>query len=167
MIIDRFSTAFRDGLSGLYSEAYFIEVFQREWNRMLREQDALSILIMHPHLNIEKEDDQFAFKVLSEMVESSTKRSTDLVCRFQNNEIAIGLFNLDEDGTETIVHRIINGANELTEVISNLDISIGGLNILPSNQIEINEMFEITERLACKAEGKGKNAYEVQYYQVH
>ena len=168
MIINRFSTSFRDALSGLYSEAYFAEVFQREWHRMLREQDALSIIIIHPHLNISDENDKLTFKLVSEVVEASTKRATDLACRFQHNDIAIGVFNLDEDGTETVIGRIIQSTeHELAGLLDNLDLSIGALNVLPSTQMEINEVFRITQELADKAETKGKNAYEMQYYQMH
>ena len=168
MIIDRFSTSFRDGLSGLYSEAYFAEVFQREWHRMLREQDALSIIIVHPHLNVDNREDRMTFKLIAELIESSTKRSTDLACRFQNNEIAVGVFNLDEDGTETIIGRMIQSTEQgLEGIIEGYDLSIGALNVLPSNQMDINEIFDLTEELAIKAETKGRNAYEMQYFQMH
>jgi PleD family two-component response regulator len=168
MIFSRFSTSFRDQISGLYSEAYFAEVFQREWHRMLREQDALSVIIVRPHLNISNKDDQISFKLISELVEGSTKRATDLVCRFQENEIAVGVFNLDEDGTETIINRMLeNLESKFHGLIPNVDLAIGGLNVLPSNQIDIGEIFSITEDLASRAEQKGKNNYEVQYYQMH
>lgn len=168
MIFDRFSTSFRDSLSGLYSEAYFAEVFQREWHRMLREQTSLSIIIIHPHLDIENKNDQLSFKLIAETVESTTKRSTDIVCRFQSNEIAVGLFNLDENGTETILQRLVDAIEpQLSDLVNNVDLSIGALNVLPSNQIEIDDIFERTEELADKAELKGKNCYELEYYQLH
>ncbi|MDU0114240.1 diguanylate cyclase [Psychrosphaera aquimarina] len=168
MIFDRFSTSFRDSLSGLYSEAYFAEVFQREWHRMLRENDSLSILIVHPHLNIDNPNDQLSFKLISEAIEASTKRSTDIVCRFQSNEIAVGLFNLNEEGTETIVNRIIQSIEpQLSELVSNIDLSIGAINVLPTYQIQINDIFERTEQLANMAELKGKNNYQLEHFQVH
>ena len=168
MIIDRYSTSFRDGLSGLYSEAYFAEVFQREWNRMLREKDALSIIIIHPHLNLNTEEDRLKFKLVSEIVEASTKRSTDIACRFQYNEIAVGVFNLDEVGTETVVTRIIESTEHgLAASFEDLHLSIGGLNVLPSTQMEINEIFQLTENLVSRADGKGKHAYAIEYYQMH
>lgn len=109
-----------------------------------------------------------SFKLISELVENSTKRATDLVCRFQDNEIAVGLFNLDEEGTETIVHRVLNNMEKkLKGLIQEPNIAIGGLNVLPSMQMNIEEIFDITEDLATKAEQKGKNAYEIQYYQMH
>lgn len=168
MIFDRFSTSFRDSLSGLYSEAYFAEVFQREWHRMQREQDALSVIIVHPHLNIENLDDQLSFKLIAETIEQCTKRATDIVCRFQSNEIAIGLFNLNEVGTEVIIQRIFDNLDSaLSELVGNVDIAIGALNVLPSNAIEINQIFEKTEELTNIAEKKGKNAYELEYFQIH
>ena len=135
---------------------------------MLREQDALSIIIVHPHLNVDNQEDRMTFKLIAELIESSTKRSTDLACRFQNNEIAVGVFNLDEDGTETIIGRMIQSTEQgLEGIIEGYDLSIGALNVLPSNQMDINEIFNITEGLACKAESKGRNAYEMQYFQMH
>ncbi|NVK23964.1 MAG: diguanylate cyclase [Gammaproteobacteria bacterium] len=164
MIFDTFSTSFKDGLSGLYSEAYFAEVFQREWHRMLREQDALSVIIIHPHLNISNENDQLSFKLIADSVGSSTKRATDIVCRFQSNEIAIGLFNLNSEGTEVIVNRILAAIEpQLSELLPNIDISIGALNVHPSNAINIADVFERAEELADLAELKGKNAYEIDY----
>ena len=162
MIFDTFSTSFRDGLSGLYSEAYFAEVFQREWHRMLREQDSLSIIIIHPHLNLEDDSDQLSFKLIADAIELSTKRSTDLACRFHSDEIAIGLFNLDQKGTEVIINRIISTIEpQLNELIQNIDLSIGAINVHASNQVDIEQMFERAEALADLAEQKGKNAYEI------
>lgn len=168
MIFNRLSTSFRDDISGLYSEAYFAEVFHREWHRMLRERDALSIIIIRPHLSLKSDNDKMAFKLISELVEKATKRATDLVCRFGENEIAIGAFNLDEDGTETIIHRVLTSSETtLAGLIYSLNLSIGGLNIFPSNQIDINSVFKLTEELTSKAESRGSNTYEIGYYQMH
>ncbi|MDC2891016.1 GGDEF domain-containing protein [Psychrosphaera algicola] len=168
MIFSRLETSFRDNLSGLYSEAYFAEVFQREWNRMMREKDALTIMIIHTHLNVNQELDRKMFKVVSEHVENSTKRSTDLVCRFHENEIAIGLFNLDENGTETVAKRILTDCvSELVQLGININFSIGALNVLPNNDIELEQLFNLTEDLTFKAESKGPNACELQYYKLH
>lgn len=168
MIFNQMHTSFRDRLSGLYSQDYFTEVFRREWHRMVRERDALSVIIVHPHLNPNKDEDRFAFRVLSDVITNSTKRATDLVCRFQDNEIAIGVFNLDESGTETIVNRIIEDAEiALSTMPQLLDLSIGALNILPTNTTDPNEAFLLTERLAEEAERKGKNTYRLEYYKLH
>ena len=164
MIFDTFTTSFRDGLSGLYSEAYFAEVFQREWHRMLREQKSLSVIIIHPHLNMDDEHDQLSFKFIADYVESSTKRATDIVCRFQSNEIAVGLLNLNSDGTEVIINRIFESIEpRLSELLQNIDLSIGALNVTPSNTIDIQQIFERAEQLASQAERTGKNAYDLAY----
>ncbi len=168
MIFNHLDTSFRDRLSGLYSEEYFVQVFHREWHRMLREKDALSVLIIHPHLNTNREDDKLAFKLVSESIKRSTKRSTDLVCRFHSNEIAIGLFNLDESGTEAVVKRIISDINEsLGSFTHPIDLSIGALNLFPSPTIDLEEVFLKTEKLADAAELEGKNAYKLEYLNLH
>ena len=168
MIFNQLQTSFRDSLSGLYSEDYFAEVFQREWHRMMRERDALSVIIIHPHLNPRKEEDKLAFRLVSDAVKYSTKRATDLVCRFQENEIAIGVFNLDEEGTETIITRILEDAEiALSNLPFSSDLSIGALNILPNSDIDPEEVFRMTEQLADEAEQKGKNAYRLKYFKLH
>ncbi len=168
MIFDHRETSFRDRLTGLYSEEYFVQVFQREWHRMQREKDALSVVIIHPHLNTNREDDKLAFKLVSESIQGSTKRSTDLVCRFQTNEIAIGLFNLDEEGTETILNRIFTDIDiYCSNLQTPIDLSIGALNVLPTNEINLEEVFKLTEKLADDAEQKGKNAYKLKYFKLH
>ena len=75
-----------------------LKCFQREWHRMLSEQDTLSVIIVHPHLNINDVNDQLSFKLIAETIESATKRATDIACRFQSNEIAIAVFNFDSRG---------------------------------------------------------------------
>lgn len=168
MIFDRYSTSFRDSLSGLYSEAYFAEVFQREWNRMLREQDALSVIIVHPHLDLDDKNDQLSFKLIAQSIESATKRSTDMACRFQSSEIAVAVFNLDSLGTEVIIRRILNKVEpELAELIHDIDLSIGALNLQPNRRTDINYVFEKAERLAKTAEQKGKNNYQLEYVKIH
>lgn len=168
MIFNQMHTSFRDRLTGLYSEDYFAEVFQREWHRMMRERDALSVIIIHPHLNPNRDDDKLAFRLISEAITKSTKRATDLVCRFQENEIAIGVFNLDEEGTETIITRILSDVEiALANLPMSVDLSIGALNILPSHDINPEEVFRITEKLADEAELKGKNAYTLKYFKLH
>lgn len=135
---------------------------------MMREKQALSILIVHTHLNTNKEHDRTTFKILSELIEDATKRSTDLVCRFHNNEIAIGLFSLDEEGTATVADRILHDCVEqIKQLGENVNLAIGALNVVPSNEIELNDVFDVVESLTAKAEHKGKNSYEIDYYRMH
>lgn len=135
---------------------------------MLREQDALSVIIVHPHLNINDQTDQLSFKLIAESIESATKRATDIACRFQSNEIAIAVFNLDPGGTEVVIKRILEQIEpDLSELIGNIDLSIGALNVLPSNHIEINDVFEQAEKLAEMAETKGRNNYLLEYMKLH
>lgn len=168
MIFDRYSTSFRDSISGLYTEAYFAEVFQREWHRMLRDKTALSVVLIEPHLRIDSPHDQLSFKLIAEAVENATKRGTDIVCRFQSESIAIGLFNLDDRGTETVVSRVINAADDnLGQLIDNLDLTIAALNVLPTPKMTIEEVFEKAMSLLAAAGKKGKNSYLIDYYPSH
>ena len=161
MIFDGLNPSFKDSLSGLYNQDYFTEVFQREWHRMLRESHALSIISVHSHLDIDDPSDQAMFKLISQVVESSIKRSSDLACRFHANQIAIGLFNLDQKGTEKIVKRIIDSLNlQSSTVNEHVNISVGAVNVVPNSQLHIENVFERTDTLAELAQLQGKNSYQ-------
>jgi diguanylate cyclase (GGDEF)-like protein len=165
MIFDSLNTSLRDSMSGLYNEEYFAETFQREWHRVLRESDTLSIIMVHPHLDIDDPNDQASFKLISEIVESSIKRASDIACRFQSNQIAIGLFNLDPQGTEKVIKRIINSLGpQSSALFEHVNISIGAVNVLPNSQLQIAKVFQRTNTLADMAQLQGKNTYQCESF---
>lgn len=107
MIYSFHNSAFRDQQTGLYNEAYFMEVFYREWHRMLREKLALSLLVIHPQLDISHDNGMSEYLNLATLLDKSTYRATDLVSRFAERKFIIGLFDLAPQGAEVVIARIL------------------------------------------------------------
>lgn len=171
MIYSFENSVFKDKETGLYSEAYFMEVFHREWHRMIREHHALSVLIIHPNLDIDKPKGLQEYVNLAHLLNDSTKRTTDLVSRFHNNEFIVGLFDLNPDGTTTIIQRILNsikqGGNGTLLLAKNA--FIGGLNVYPSNNIDIGNVLQEAETITGlqSRSTQIETHYELRLYEVH
>lgn len=84
-----------DGLTGLYNRRYFDEIYAIEWNRSMRSQTPLSVILFdiddfklindhHGHLA----GDEYLRK-LSKMVQSVFKRNIDLTARYGGEEFII------------------------------------------------------------------------------
>ncbi len=163
--------SFRDQETGLYSQAYFMEIFYREWHRVVRENQALSLLIMQPNLNIVEPEALKEFITLGHLLEENTWRTTDLVSRYQNNEFIIGLFNLDPSGTTMVIDRISSAVSQHSNGQTR-NAFIGGVNICPDRQMDINGLFEqvksITSTATIKTRSKSdKLSYELRQFTLN
>lgn len=169
MIYSFQNSSFRDSDTGLYNEAYFMEIFYREWHRLIREQEALSIVIIDPHLSLSNPQNKICFKALADTINSSTLRATDIVSRFHENEFIIGLFNLDEEGTETILQRITDNVTDATTLLtnSNVSASIGALHVLPSHDMNIESVLTSAEKLVEDLANSPEEKIKIEYYQAH
>jgi diguanylate cyclase (GGDEF)-like protein len=165
MIFSFQNASFRDQATGLYNQAYFMEVFNREWHRLIRDKKALSILIVDPHLTKFSPSVTEELQRIAQVLENQTLRSTDITCRFSENVFAMGLFSLDEKGTEVIIKRIVEELNTL-EIQGGFhcNLSIGGVNVLPDISIDLNDVFKQSFDALQQAESSGKNGFIVQHY---
>ncbi|RCU49411.1 diguanylate cyclase [Corallincola holothuriorum] len=173
MIFSYRNSAFRDVVTGLYNQAYFLEVFQREWKRQLREQQSLSILLIDPHLpHTPQAQQKLLLNKLARLLEDSTYRATDIVSRIDPMLFTLCLFNLNESGTETVLNRLFAMLEQLQisqseENGAPVNIAIGALNVLPSPDIEIDSLFAELQRLTNAAEQKGQNQFELERLSIH
>jgi GGDEF domain-containing protein len=171
MIYSFENSSFRDRETGLYSEAYFMEIFHREWHRMIREHHALSVLVVHPNLDILSPDGMQDYVQLAQIINKNTKRTTDLVSRFHNNEFIVGLFDLTADGTTTIIERILT-AIKISSEHNHLHSSsafIGGLNVFPNQNLDICNVLEEVETITSLNARRRKleSAYELRLHEMN
>ena len=171
MIYSFENSVFKDKETGLYSEAYFMEVFHREWHRMIRAHHALSVLIIHPNLDINKPKGLQQYVNLAHLLNDSTKRTTDLVSRFHNNEFIIGLFDLTPDGTTTIIERILSSIKQSDSgtLVQAKNAFIGGLNVYPSSNVDIGNVLQEAETIAGmqSRNSQTESHYELRLHEVH
>ena len=172
MIYSFENACFRDKDTGLYSEAYFMEIFYREWHRMIREHNALSVLVIDPHIDIKSASGLQSYVNLAQLLESSTKRKTDLVSRFHDSEFIIGLFDLSPDGTTTIIERILETIENQTDgaVPSAKNTFIGALNVYPTQHLDISKILSEAEGLATNPamhQQSNQSQYALRTHEVH
>jgi diguanylate cyclase (GGDEF)-like protein len=166
MIYSFQNASFRDGETGLYNQAYFMEVFNREWHRLMRDKSALSILFLNPHINLSNSIEKECFIQIAHLLEELTYRSSDIICRFDDKFFAIGLFDLNKQGTNVIVKRIQKEIEQNIKLRSTaVNITVGATNVLPSTSILIENLFEKTAMTLTEAEHQGTNAYTI--HQLH
>ncbi|WP_233520489.1 diguanylate cyclase domain-containing protein [Flocculibacter collagenilyticus] len=146
-----------------------MEIFNREWHRLMREQDALSFVIVNPHIKTLDENSKVGFQIVAKVLEKSVLRATDLLSRFHDNEFAVGLFNLNENGTNTIIQRIYDNLDSISDELYklNIHVSIGALNVLPNNDIDLMNIIRSAKELAEAAYKENKQGYKLEYYQCH
>ena len=166
MIFSFQNASFRDAETGLYNQAYFMEVFNHEWHRLIRAKANLSFLLLNPHVNLSNKTEKQNFIKIASLLKQQTYRSSDIICRFDDNIFAIGLFDLNKQGTDTIVERFQQKIKEtLKPILPGLNLTIGAINVLPSGAISVEDIFEQTEQMLIESEHQGSNSYSIR--QLH
>ncbi|MDP5213120.1 diguanylate cyclase [Pseudoalteromonas tunicata] len=164
MIFSFQNASFKDPETGLYNQAYFMEVFVREWHRLIRDQDSLTIMFLNPHVNLKDEQQKTQFIELANIVRNQTLRSTDIVCRFNESFFALGLFGLDNNGTDIIINRI---KSALQNKFTGLNMNYGAINLAPDNSFNVENIFEQTALTLKAAEDEGINCYKIKTITHH
>ena len=168
MIFSFQNASFRDTETGLYNQAYFMEIFNREWHRLIRDDNSLSVLLFNPHIKINGDADTSKLIQVGNILTEQTLRSTDITCRFNKHCFAMGLFGLGQDGTKVILERILKALAE-QEAIGALhcNLSIGAVNVKPELDISPEEIFKRTIAALKCAEESGMNSYQLEQFSIH
>ena len=98
-------SGFRDPETGVYNQTYFMEIFNREWHRHIRERQTLALLYLCPQID-ETDKQAHLLELFIGQVQQALMRTSDLVARMNQDNFAVGLFNIDTQGTYTVIERI-------------------------------------------------------------
>ena len=156
MIYSFRNSSFRDPETGVYNQIYFMEVFNREWHRHLREKQSLALLYLCPHIH-ETVKQPHLLELFTNQVQEALLRATDLLARLDTNHFALGLFNVDEQGTQVVLARIEAQINEFKEKYGkdhnfSIDYKLAGGICIPSDDKNIEGLFVQVESLSSQLE---------------
>ncbi|MCH1931616.1 diguanylate cyclase [Shewanella sp. A25] len=156
MIYSFRNSGFRDPETGVYNQTYFMEVFHREWHRHMREHQSLALLYLCPHIH-ETVKQPHLLEFFTKQVQEALLRATDLLARMDHNHFALGLFNIDEDGTEVVLKRIEEQIGEFNREIAQnhklkIDYKLAGCICLPTNAHRIESLFANVSQLSLELE---------------
>lgn len=133
-----------------------MEAFNREWHRHLREKQSLALLYLCPHIH-ETIKQPHLLELFTNEVQEALLRATDLMARLDTNHFALGLFNVDEQGTKVVLKRIDEKINHFLEEHGKshnftLDYKLAAGICLPSSTHKIEDLFVSVEELAAQLE---------------
>lgn len=149
-------SSFRDRETGLYNQNYFMEVFSREWYRLIREQQGIAIITSRIAQDFTKDSD--TNQLFANVILTNLFRSSDLASRFDNNEFIIGLFNLDPEGLETVLERLSKATAETPKL--KRKVHFGGAFLLPKNDTNLKSLFIESHDIAQELEQTNQAAYQ-------
>jgi two-component system chemotaxis family response regulator WspR len=154
-----------DGLTGLGNRRYFDEYLAAEWRRGLRNQTALSVLMIdvdsfkryNDHYGHLAGDD--ALKQVSNVLQESANRSTDLAARYGGEEFVIVLTDASPDGASVVAERISQGVRDLQipHGEGRLTVSIGVATLVPTEGGSPDELVSVADKALFRAKLTGRD----------
>ncbi|QUN04668.1 diguanylate cyclase [Shewanella yunxiaonensis] len=155
MIYSFSNSGFRDPETGVYNQTYFMEVFNREWYRHLRDQQTLALLYLSPLLP-GMINQPHLLDFFTGRIQASLLRTTDLLARLNQTLFAVGLFNTDEIGTQTVIERITEQLEEFSGEYRQhhgvgFDYRIAACLCQPSTEVKPEALFIEAEGRCIKA----------------
>ena len=159
--------ATRDGLTGLANRRCFDDTLHAEWQRALRQQQALSLLMVdvdhfkdyndaHGHLGGDECLQRIAGAVASEM------RANDLVARYGGEEFSVILPNQSLKGAAIVAERIRSRVEHLQlpkrkDARQYVTVSIGAATALPAPESLPSQLVATADAALYRAKHMGRN----------
>lgn len=158
-----------DSLTGLYNRGYFDMILEKEFRRMFRTKDQISIIMIdidyfkayndtYGHL---KGDD--CLKTIASIMNSCIKRPQDIIARYGGEEFVCVLPQTDKAGAISIASNIKNSIESMniphknSKVAKHITISIGIATSICDENITEKDILKIADKNLYKAKENGRN----------
>jgi diguanylate cyclase (GGDEF)-like protein len=160
-----------DGLTGLANRRRFDQTAETEWNRAIRNQDLLSILIVDVDFFKAYNDacghlcGDDALKAVAKCIQATLSRPCDFAARYGGEEFALLLPNTSSSGAykvgetlrATLACRAVHHPHGLDQKLS---VSIGIATVTPSKDKGFAEAFAAADEALFRAKRLGRNRTE-------
>lgn len=161
-----------DALTQVANRGYLDTYLEREWRRLAREQQPLSLILFDVDF-FKRYNDRYGHQAgddclirIAQTAEKIVKRPADLVARYGGEEFAIVLSNTDIAGATLIAEHFQAALNELqiahekSEVSAWVTISMGITCRWPQpNQAEFEQLVGEADAALYRAKHGGRNCY--------
>jgi diguanylate cyclase (GGDEF)-like protein len=158
-----------DGLTQVPNRRWFDECLSREWQRMAREQMALSLILCDLD-HFKRYNDTYGnlagdecLKHVAQGLQRAARRPADLVARYGGEEFAMILPNTNKEGALHVARKIQSEIQQLkiphepSEVNSYITLSIGLAVIVPQYGHSIQRLIKIADDALYEAKERGRN----------
>ena len=166
-IIEQFG--FVDMLTNIPNRRQFDHNLQTEWNRAMRENEPVSLLMIDvDHFKLYNDSyghqqGDIALQTVAKAIAKTLKRKVDVAARWGGEEFAVLLPNTVPEGVMKVAERIRKNVESavITEPDGmsqhNVTISIGVAHVLPSSDIKVAELIRQADEALYKAKDMGRN----------
>jgi diguanylate cyclase (GGDEF)-like protein len=161
-----------DALTGVANRRCFDNTLVTEWNRAVRTQSALSLLIMDidhfKHLNDtqghQAGDD--CIIMVAKAIRDCLPRSGDLLARYGGEEFCVILPTTDSKGVQTVAHKMREAVHSLaipneTSAGPYVSISVGIATCYFPTNLTAHQLFAAVDKALYRAKENGRNRVEV------
>ncbi len=160
--------AFRDTETGVYNHTYFIEAFNREWQKHLSKQQGLALLYLRTNVD-ETPNMSPVIKNLSCKLKSRLLRNNDLIARHEKGYFTIGVFNVDAYGMKAAIQRVADAVEEVRldahhNYNQRFDCKITAGHCRPSNCKQSDGLFSKVRNASDNLAKQPKKQLEVIYW---
>ena len=158
-----------DGLLGIANRHYLDTHLQTEWNRAIREQIALGLLMIDVDF-FKNYNDHYGHLAGDACLQAVAKaaggrlvRSVDLLARVGGEEFAVVLPNTSSSGVFKVAEGICEAVAQLkiphvrSVVADHVTVSIGAVSMLPSRNSLPNEAVAAADQALYAAKQQGRN----------
>jgi adenylate cyclase len=168
-----------DALTQVANRRYFNEYLEQEWQRMMRAQMPLSLILIDIDFFKYYNDtyghpagDDCLVKVAA-VLRSEVKRPTDLVARYGGEEFAVILPNTPIAGAVQIANAMrvklheVKIPHQRSQVSAHVTMSMGLVCGIPISQISLNQLLNATDKALYKAKKAGRDRVIAEAFNTH
>ena len=159
----------RDGLTNVFNRRYFHQHFEREWKRVIRDKNPISLLMIdidffklyndtYGHLAGDE-----CLKHVANTLNSLVHRPADLFARYGGEEFVVVLPATEEKGSIKLAEEMRKDIEALkikhssSNISEHVTISIGVVTIFPEVKSSSNELINLADKALYRAKESGRN----------
>ncbi len=162
-----------DGLTQISNRRRFDEYLQQEWQRLVREQQPLSLILFdvdffkpyNDHFGHQQGDEGLI--AIAQAAHRAIKRATDLLARYGGEEFGVILPNTSRAGAESVAQAIQQEVAKLklphprSQVNDYLTVSMGVASVVPSPEQSSEDLIAAADAALYQSKRRGRNRYWV------
>lgn len=162
-----------DGLTDIYNRRSFDELLQKEWDRSIREDTTLSVILIDiDHFKLFNDNyghqggDDCLRKVARKLADT-IHRPADFVARYGGEEFAVVLPGADSDGAAAIAQNLCSSIeslgipHEFSSAAKCVTISAGVSVVKPCAKDAVSHLIEAADKGLYLAKENGRNQYKI------
>ncbi|MDQ2183789.1 diguanylate cyclase [Alcaligenaceae bacterium A4P071] len=158
-----------DGLTGLANRRYFDEYLGAEWQRALREQRDIALMMVDVD-HFKRYNDTYghvagdgALQQVAQALQGTADRSTDLAARYGGEEFSLVMHNTSLGGARLIGEKLRRAVAALavehkaSTTGDILSVSIGAATMVPQHGMTFTALVDAADRNLYAAKHQGRN----------